>query len=571
MVIIPLLLFGSYVTYLKVQAYHESRSELAMSTLNGMSSIFESMNDSIYEVLITFSKVDAFQKKDLSQADRKLIETLMVEYSVGSQLQDIAFGTVNGEMFTPNKPFLPDDYDPRYRPWYMDAARLSGQVIISPPYRDARNPSNWTISYALQVLDDTGEPTGVLGTDLKLKGIEESFNKYFSHFEGRIIILDSNSNIIIEKKEGAFELSTKTGIAFDLIRPDAIGEVIDYDNTSYYMDKKTIADMNWCVVLLTPRDKIFNDIVNLLMPLMGVLILVLFIMHRMTRTMHSALIEPLEEFSKRIDGVDIDESGIDLSFDKPVPKEINVINGAVNRMIERINSQSIVLQEQKQEIHGQYEEINALYEETTAMNDSLNDLVDQLQDSYRTTIYSLSSAIEANDTYTKGHCDRVKEYALEMGEEIGLNESELLTLEYAAILHDVGKVGVPTDILNKQSRLTEEEYEIIKKHPAIGAQILKDIPYLQSVCTVIEQHHERVDGKGYPKGLKEHEIHPYALILCIADAYDAMTSIRPYRDEAMPKDQAVAELKRNAGTQFSQRMVDAFIEIIQKEEKEIDK
>lgn len=571
MVVIPLLIFASYVTHLKVQSYNESRNELAMSTLNGMSSIFESMNDSVYEILMTFSKVDAFRKKDLTQADRKLIHTLMVEYSLGSQLQEIAFGTVKGEMFTPNTPFLPDDYDPRYRPWYMEASRLSGQVIISPPYRDARDPSNWTISYALQVLDGMGEPTGVLGTDLKLKGIEASFNKYFSHFEGRIIILDANSNIIIEKKEGDFELSSKTGIAFDLMRPDGIGESIEYDNTGYYMDKKTIPDMNWCVVLLTPKDKIIGDIVGLLMPLLGVLLLALFIMHRMTRTIHGALIEPLEEFAHYIDGIDIDESAIDLSFDKPVPKELNIMNGAVNRMAERINSQSVVLQDQKEEIHGQYEEINALYEETTAMNDSLNDLVDQLQESYRTTIYSLSSAIEANDTYTKGHCDRVKDYALEIGEKIGLNESDLLTLEYAAILHDVGKVGVPTDILNKRTRLTEEEYEIVKKHPTIGAQILKDIPYLQSVCTVIEQHHERVDGKGYPKGLKEHEIHSYALILCIADAYDAMTSIRPYRKEAMPKDEAIEELKRNAGTQFSKRMVEAFVEILQSEEKEIDK
>ncbi len=201
------------------------------------------------------------------------------------------------------------------------------------------------------------------------------------------------------------------------------------------------------------------------------------------------------------------------------------------------------------------------------MNDSLNDLLDEVQENYQRTIYSLSSAIEANDAYTKGHCDRVKEYSLKLAKALELNESELKTIENAAILHDIGKVGVATEILNKPSQLTEEEYKIIKGHPAIGAQILKDIPYLQTVAKIIEQHHERVDGKGYPFGLVEQEIHPYAQILCIADAFDAMTSQRPYRKKAFSIEEAIVELKLSAGHQFSQRKVDTFIEILQKELK----
>lgn len=561
---VPLLVFSIYFSYLKIESYTKSRNELAISTLNGLSAVFEGFNDSVSEVLRTYSQVDVFQKSELSDEDRHLIFDLVSGYSKNSDLQEIAFGTISGEMFTPNFAELPEDYDPRYRPWYMEASRLSGDVVISPPYRDARDPGKWTLSYALQVLDDEGNPTGVLGTDLELKGLENYFNQYFSSFSGRIIILDANSNIVIEKEKGIFKLSSKKGIAFELIHSDGINIDLTYDGVEYKMDKGTVPNMSWSIVLLTPKNEIFNDIMSLLIPLVAMFALAMFIMHMLFVAARKSLIQPLETFSHQIDEIGVGDYPEKIYIKTAIPRELHIIETAVNRMLDRIRKQTTKLQHQKEEINGQYEEINALYEETTAMNDSLNDLVDELQESYRTTIYSLTSAIEANDAYTKGHCDRVKEYSVMLGKELGLSESELQTLEYAAILHDIGKVGIPTDILNKPTKLTEDEYKIVQGHPAIGAQILKDIPYLQTVCKVIEQHHERVDGKGYPYGLVEKEIHPYAKILCIADAFDAMTSSRPYRNKAMTTDEALKELVENSETQFSKRMVDQFLIIHEK-------
>ncbi len=567
LVVIPLLIFSSYFTYLKVNDYNDSRDQLARATLNGLASIFENVNTSITEVLLTYSEFGAFRKMELTDKDREDIRALVYAYSGHSTLQDIAFGTVNGEMFTPNEPYLPADYDPRFRPWYMEASRLSGQVVLSPPYRDARDPSNWTLSYALQVTNDQGMPTGVLGTDLKLKGIEEYFNQYFSAFDGRIVVLDANSNIVIEKEDGIFSLSNKKGIAFEFVGSDGINHDVVYESINYRMDKATVESMGWCIVLLTPKDVIFNDMVKLLLPLFVVLIIVLVFIQWLFRQTRRTIIGPLEEFSQQFEGISIDGDYESIDFKESIPMEFHVIQDTVNDMLKRISHQTLVLQEQKEEINGQYEEINALYEETTAMNDSLNDLVNELQESYRATIYALSSAIEANDAYTKGHCDRVKEYAIKLGDAWGLSESELITLEYAAILHDVGKVGIPSVILNKPVKLSEEEYKIVQGHPTIGGQILNEIPYLKLVAKIVEQHHEWANGQGYPYGLKENEIHDYAQILCITDAYDAMTSERPYRKNAMTMDEAIDELKASSGTQFSQRKVETFIKILQNEKK----
>ncbi|MBN2898977.1 MAG: HD domain-containing protein [Clostridia bacterium] len=565
LVFVPLMIMGFYMMRLKISDYQQDLDIKAQLTLDGISAVFQGVDDAIEEDLQTYAAVDVFQKLDLNEEDRQLIRELLYNRSKNSALQDIAFGSAKGEVFSLHKDDLPMDYDPRYRPWYLDGAKAEDEVIISLPYQDARNDSNWTLTYALRVKNSAGKITGVLGSDMKVEGLESYLNEFFKSFEGRILILDSNSRVVIEKDDTSFRLSDKSGIAFDLIAKDGLDIHVEYEGVEYRMDKITIKGMDWSVVLLTPTDLVMQQLFRILMPLMVSFLFILIVMHLFTSAIKRVLILPLERVSKQIDEVSIKEYSESLNFNIPIPKEVSIIVDAINRMLSRIYDQTVALQKQKEEINGQYEEINSLYEETTAMNDALNDLLDEVQGSYRNTIYALSSAIEANDAYTKGHCDRVKDYALKLGEKCGLCSSELQTLEYAAILHDVGKVGIPSDVLNKASRLTEEEWEIVKQHPLVGAQILKDIPYLEAVCTIIEQHHERIDGQGYPYGLKEHEINKFAQILCIADAYDAMTSKRPYKDCPMTIEEAIAELRASAGKQFSQAKVEFFIEILQNE------
>ena len=174
---------------------------------------------------------------------------------------------------------------------------------------------------------------------------------------------------------------------------------------------------------------------------------------------------------------------------------------------------------------------------------------------------TLSTTIEAKDEYTRGHSYRVAEYAALIAAELGWSSEEIQQLKHAAYLHDIGKIGIPDLILNKPSRLTDDEYNLIKKHTVIGAEILKDITFVPHIVEVARNHHERYDGTGYPRGLAGEDIPYMARILTIADCFDAMTARRPYKNP-LSVSYAVSELKKNSGTQFDPELVDVFIRLI---------
>lgn len=180
-------------------------------------------------------------------------------------------------------------------------------------------------------------------------------------------------------------------------------------------------------------------------------------------------------------------------------------------------------------------------------------------------IEALARSIETKDNVTGDHCERMEEFALQVGQAMQLSPDRLENLRQAAILHDIGKIGVPGSILDKPGKLTDEEFAIMKNHPTYGADILREVDFLKDVATVVEQHHERMDGRGYPKGLKGEEICLEARIISIVDAYDAMTSDRPYRS-ALFKEAALEELSRHAGTQFDPMIVELFTRLLAEEQ-----
>lgn len=186
---------------------------------------------------------------------------------------------------------------------------------------------------------------------------------------------------------------------------------------------------------------------------------------------------------------------------------------------------------------------------------------------YIDTVKSLSQAIEAKDPYTMGHSMRVGEYACALARKLGLSGRKVENIKIAAILHDIGKIGVEENILNKPGRLTEEEFDKIKNHPEIGIRIIKGIDALETVSKIILHHHERYDGTGYPEGLKSDDIVLEAQILSLADVFDALTSERPYR-RAMTLEEALKILDEGKGSQFEPKLADTFIKLI-KENKEL--
>jgi putative nucleotidyltransferase with HDIG domain len=185
------------------------------------------------------------------------------------------------------------------------------------------------------------------------------------------------------------------------------------------------------------------------------------------------------------------------------------------------------------------------------------------------TVRALASAIDASDPHTRGHSERVTRYSIAIAREMGLSELRVQTIEYAGLLHDMGKIGIQHEILLKPSALSEDEWALMKQHPATGARIVSDLHFLKGAKGVVRFHHERYDGKGYPDGLAGDKIPLEARIVKVADAFDAMRSDRPYR-RALSLADALDELRRGSGSEFDPRVVGAFMTLVKEERIELE-
>jgi putative nucleotidyltransferase with HDIG domain len=194
------------------------------------------------------------------------------------------------------------------------------------------------------------------------------------------------------------------------------------------------------------------------------------------------------------------------------------------------------------------------------------ELFSSLQEAYVATVRSLAAAVDAKDPYTRGHSDRVAEYAMAVAEKLDLSPDQRTALEMAAYLHDIGKIGIREEILLKPGRLDDGEMEQMRHHPLIGANILKPVAFPWAIAPIVRHHHEHWDGAGYPAGLRGEEIPLLARVLAAADACEAMTSDRPYRRGRTVED-AIEELKRCSGSQFDPRVVDAFVLVLRDEQE----
>ncbi len=204
------------------------------------------------------------------------------------------------------------------------------------------------------------------------------------------------------------------------------------------------------------------------------------------------------------------------------------------------------------------------------INKKLEVAYEDLKNAYRGTVESLRLAVDAKDTYTKNHSDRVAIYSKLIGEQLQLPEDQMEILCDGALFHDIGKIGIPDSILQKPGKLTDEEYDDIKNHPSIGAKIIAPAKIFDPIIPIVKHHHERFDGKGYPSGLKGEEIPLLARIVTVADSFDAMTSDRSYRPR-FTLVKALDELENGKGTQFDPELVDAFVIAFKEHREEIEK
>lgn len=202
--------------------------------------------------------------------------------------------------------------------------------------------------------------------------------------------------------------------------------------------------------------------------------------------------------------------------------------------------------------------------EIKKINEELSDTYEKLEKAYLESIATLRYTVEVKDIYTRGHSDRVAAYSVLIGKKLGLSDDDLRTLQIGGLFHDIGKIGVPDSILQKAAKLTDDEYSQIKQHPNIGIHILSNASIFQDILPIVEHHHEKYDGTGYPSRLAGENIPFLARIAAIADSFDAMTSMRSYRD-SLPMEKVIAEFERCRGTQFDPELDDLFLGILKNE------
>ena len=239
------------------------------------------------------------------------------------------------------------------------------------------------------------------------------------------------------------------------------------------------------------------------------------------------------------------------------PFDLRQVEAAIERAHDH---HELIAAKQRYENH-----LEELVDQRTA---ELDEALNSLENAYRSTLQALTAALEARDSETHGHSERVVTFSLRLGREYGLKPAEMKALEFGSLLHDIGKIGVPDAILRKPAKLTDEEWVRMREHPSHGQQILRGIKFLEGAARVVSQHHEKWDGSGYPVGLKAEEIDICARIFAVADAFDAITSDRVYR-QAQSYEAAARELDEWAGRQFDPRVVEAFHRVPQEDWEEL--
>ena len=240
----------------------------------------------------------------------------------------------------------------------------------------------------------------------------------------------------------------------------------------------------------------------------------------------------------------------------------------VSLTVERAIKFQMLIEAKRHHEYSLEEAIRVRTEELRLLNESLNNTLEELYNNYRATLRALANALEARDVESRGHSDRVVAYCLRLGKEMNLSNNDLIALEQGALLHDIGKMGLPDHLLMKTGAFSHEERNLMREHVERGLQIIDKIDFLKGARPVVGQHHERFDGNGYPNRLKGEEIHLHARIFAVADAFDAITSDRPYR-AARSYSFAKAEIVGNTRTHFDPNVVKSFLQITEWEWEEI--
>ncbi len=562
--LIPILVFGVYLYQSQVWQYNQTINTLIENTFalaNGRINDFKVMNIHLLELFAN----DPVIKNSLYLDDgSKVIQSIIDRFdATSSGDSSMALGLEDGKMFTKNKALLPAGYDPRVRPWYSLTKNTTETITLSEPYQSSINTSSFSVTFSSKVFSNLdGSFIGVAGLDVDMKTLLDF---------GSTLKLPENTTLYLTDAKGTMiakagpEIAQAQNLLVTLMQEshksptfkDHGRRFMTSGDTRYALHYFMNTETQWYVVAVVEAPLVPANLMIILAVVTVIILLMTLISIFFARRIDNIITAPIDHIIEQLARINIEKDILPIDQTTQEIIETQMVRQSINLMIHRISEQGGELFEKQFEIQRQYMEIEALYEETAAMNDTLNDMVDKLNDSCKQTIRVLSNAIEANDEYTRGHCDRVTEYALAIGRHLEVQGSKLDQLEFSALLHDIGKVSIPYHILNKPGALTDDERQTINLHPTIGHRIIADVAFLNQTAMFVLSHHENYDGSGYPNGLQLEAIPLEARILRVADAFDAMTTVRSYRRLPLTWIEAQKELIQYAGTQFDPKVVEA--------------
>ena len=528
--------------------------------LNNISEIIDNYYYESIDIINDFTEEVAIE--DYESYD--IIQNVINKYLIERQsVYKIYIGFSNGKSYFADRQYTADIYDPRVWPWFKNTKDSTTEIVFTKPYigsdKFEHNPVNWDATIAKRIYKDN-ELYGVLAADINLKQIHNYINTIPLNDTSRIIILSEENKLIMTNKES---------ITANLISYPAYNEILSKDDNDAIIDgityekaikinKITGMKIIYLVTDVIVFPEVFNEIIEFILIMLISIIVLLYLSNKAKYI----IMDPINNMQKQISNIG---NGIALKhfeYPKNCPVEIENVVSTMNNMLDRITTQSTTLFIRNKEIAEQLNLIKSLYNDTDELNNKLRTSNTSLKKNYKQTIEALSSAIEEKDMFTQGHSKRVSEYCVKIAKEMDLSSDEIERLEIAALLHDIGKLTIDNTIINKPEKLDKEEFMNILNHPTTGRKILTGISFFKDIPEIIEQHHERPDGNGYPYGLKSDEINSLALIVSVADAYDVMTSTRSYKEKPFTQEEALREIENHKGTQFDTATADALIEVI---------
>lgn len=485
----------------------------------------------------------ADHRKDFENPETILEVLKLIREHFGDYIAYPIFAMPDGTYYVYPLYTFPPDYDPRKRPWYKAAVENPDSAVVTPPFTH-RILGVVTFAISRAIFDEHGNLLGVLGIDIVPEKVMKDL------LQPGMYVLSEDGTILLQNGEIHVKLDPEDFGTRDY------GAKINASGVAFFRKTGSTIFVIQVPLLAFLRNSLFH-----LGYVIGLAFAVSFpIVRRVSKLIDKELRVPLEVLSKASKEY-LRSRIFDLG-----DTSSNILE--INQLIDEVSNMITIIESQREELEASYEELEASYSELQKMTLEIEEKSQAIEEAYEFFTYKLVDIVEGFDEPTGNHVRRVQELSKFFAEEMGLDEDLVHKIYLYAPLHDIGKIKVPKEILNKKGKLTAEEWEIMKKHTIWGGELLFGRKELEVARNIALYHHENYDGTGYPFGLKDDEIPIEAQIVKIVDVYDALRSERPYK-KALSHEESVRVILEGDGRTSPSDFHPKLIEIFREKHKKI--